>query len=698
MKKCIIKIMTFLLSITVSINIAKAEGLPGARSATNESGDVFLGGNYIEVGISKGGSFGTTNVAPESFKSHATSHTEYKLGLISDGDGWDIGNAPTTGDFFLPGTPEERYGISYKIGSKKYQYFVADRMTSTNSSMFTVRDESDTTNGLLKAIVSGTTPENIKIEIVYSFKTDDKYYNTEVFIKNLGTEEITDLRFLRSFDPDQDADLHGKYDTYNKVISNPISTQQGSDTNYSMVVARGSETLDGFFFVSFDNRARASRGVAFTPDDMYTEGYWIESVEGQKTFSTNEDIELTNENLNGYTKEDNAIAIMFNLGKLKTNDSTELSYYSSLDPNVIESIDTILKAVRAELKSVTDTEIIIDAQEGYEYSIDGGITWNETGIFTGLEPGKKYTVISRIKGTTETETSEYSTKNPSPETPEIKVNIVTEDNISVQSKEGYEYSIDGGNTWQNNPVFENLNPDTEYTIIARYKETNDTMYGTITEPITIKTKAKVDSELDNIPNAKVSFEVDNNAATILVSKGLLYEKIKDDEKIVEALENNDDINIKFIVKNKELTEENINTIKEKLEEKEEIAFSIDATIKLYINNTYEKDIAEPNKKITFEIEIPEEFQKSGRKFFILRKHTDSYNETKIEKLEDEDNNDKTITVSSDKFSDFTIIYTDKTINNPETGDKILKYGIVLGVCVLGIAGLTIYTKKNKRKD
>ena len=695
MRKKILKLMAFLLTFTISISTTKAEGLPGARSATNESGDVFLGGNYIEVGISKGGSFGTTDIAPESFNSHATAHTDYKLGLISDGDGWDTGNAPTTGDFFLPGTPEERYGIAYKIGGSTYQYFVADRMTSANSSMFTVRDESDTSKGLLKAVVSGTTTENVKIEIVYSFGTDDKYYNTEVYIKNLGSEEITELRFLRSFDPDQDADLYGEYETYNKVISNPVSTQKGSDTNYAMVVARGAKTLDGFFFVSFDNRARASRGVAFTPSNMYQEGFWVESVEGQKTFSTEEDIEITTENINGYKKEDSAIAIMFNLGKLKTNESAELSYYSSLDPNVIESIDAILKAVRAELKSVTDTTIIIDAQEGYEYSIDDGATWNETGIFIGLEPGKQYTIISRIKGTTETETSEYSTKKSSPTTPEIKINIVSEDNIRVQAEEGYEYSIDGGSTWQNEPEFENLNPDTEYAIIARYKETSDTMYGTTTEPITIKTPAKVESELDNMPNANVSFEVDDDVATIIVSKGLIYEKIKDDEQIVEALENNDNLNIKFIVKNKELTEENTNEIKEELEEKEQIAFSIDATIKLYINDIYTKEITEPDKKISFTIEIPEEYQKSGRRFYVLRKHTDSNNETKIERLEDEDGSDKTITISSDKFSDFTVIYTDEPINNPATGDIIAKSVIILGISITGLLVAAIVLKKTK---
>ena len=109
------KFLFFVLLSFVSLPACIYAEIPGARSATNSSGDVFLGGNYIEVGISKSGSFGTSNTAPDSFGSHATSHTDYKLGLIADGDGWNNGNEPTTGDFFLPGSPEERYTVSYII-------------------------------------------------------------------------------------------------------------------------------------------------------------------------------------------------------------------------------------------------------------------------------------------------------------------------------------------------------------------------------------------------------------------------------------------------------------------------------------------------------------------------------------------------------------------------------------------------------
>ena len=79
-----IKVFLFVIGLLfIAPFTANAEEMPGARSATNEVGDVFLGGNYIEIGISKGGSFGTSAAAPESFKSHATSATGYRLGLLN---------------------------------------------------------------------------------------------------------------------------------------------------------------------------------------------------------------------------------------------------------------------------------------------------------------------------------------------------------------------------------------------------------------------------------------------------------------------------------------------------------------------------------------------------------------------------------------------------------------------------------------
>ena len=224
--------------------------MPGARSEYNATtGDVFLGGNYIEVGISKHGSFGTRTLPISDNHWHPYSSAT-GLGLTSDGDGWDVGESPITGDFFLPGTPEERWGLAYKLDGTVYEYPVADRSGSLGGPWLvepTVKDASDISNGMLKAVVTGKTTHGVEITITYSFGVDDKFYTTEVDIINNSGKELTDVRFMRSFDPDQDQQTQGTYATYNKVICNPVNNKVGSGKNFAMVVARGEKTLAGFF-------------------------------------------------------------------------------------------------------------------------------------------------------------------------------------------------------------------------------------------------------------------------------------------------------------------------------------------------------------------------------------------------------------------------------------------------------------------
>lgn len=47
-------------------------------------------------------------------------------------------------------------------------------------------------------------------------------------------------------------------------------------------------------------------------------------------------------------------------------------------------------------KEVSNKQITVNVVKGQEYSINGGNTWNTTGVFTGLKPNKDYTVITRL--------------------------------------------------------------------------------------------------------------------------------------------------------------------------------------------------------------------------------------------------------------------------------------------------------------
>ncbi|MCQ2517906.1 MAG: YDG domain-containing protein, partial [Lachnospiraceae bacterium] len=328
--------------ITYEILVTDAAGLPGARSCTNSYGDVFLGGNYIEVGISKHGSFGTSNTYPSG------GFHRYTVGLQSDEDGWDIGNPPTSGDYFLPGNPEERWAIAYKIGSTKYIYEVADRnnVCTPFKTEPLVKDCSDIANNLLAAEFTAVTKEDVEVYVRYSFGVDDKEYATDVVIKNKGSQTLSDVRFIRTFDPDQDSEKSSTSYTYNKVICNPVLSKASGADNYCMVVARGSKTLNGFFFLAVDNRARATSHSGLMMPGAFAEAMWDSAAVTAKTYAEDTDIELTKDmisagNINGHIHGDNGIAITIREATLNAGSDMTLQYYSSLDPNVQQSLNKL---------------------------------------------------------------------------------------------------------------------------------------------------------------------------------------------------------------------------------------------------------------------------------------------------------------------------------------------------------------------
>ena len=404
----LIMMLTSLTAIVIP-TFALEEPTVGARSETSANGDVFLGGNYIELGISKGGSFGTST-SPKS-KTFHPNDAKNLLGMVVDNDGWDVGKAPTTGDFFLPGTPEECYILAYRCNGSTYQYRVADRNVKSGTLSWktppTVKDASK--GDTLRAIVTGETPQGVKLTITYSFGVNDRYYRTKVEIENTAGMDITDVRFVRSFDPDQDQGKTGNYDTYNKVICNPKSSAPAGEENYAMVVARGKDSLEGFFFIAFDNRARASRGVSFAPTSAYLSGLWTDNG-ALPTYATDASIEMTKSKTNGYTLEDNAIAITFALGTLSAGASDQCEYFSSLHPDVKQSLEDVSAAHAPVISAVEGAtlehgyrsggpSVTAVADEGHVLSYQwyfNSVASNVGGVLLEGATGASYTVPQKM--------------------------------------------------------------------------------------------------------------------------------------------------------------------------------------------------------------------------------------------------------------------------------------------------------------
>ena len=148
--------------------------------------------------------------------------------------------------------------------------------------------------------------------------------------------------------------------------------------------------------------------------------------------------------------------------------------------------------------------------------------------------------------------------------------------------------------------------------------------------------------------------------------------------------------------------------------------------KITTEEEYNKTMEELNKNFkdegkiigiyVIEVEDEDGNAKTEGKFQIKIKMTDEmkkYSSFKLINLNEEDNTkgEKVdLKVEGDylvgelpHLSVYVLVGEEKTetktetkSNNPITGDKIMKYTIILGISILGITGLTIYTKKSKK--
>ena len=199
---------------------------------------------------------------------------------------------------------------------------------------------------------------------------------------------------------------------------------------------------------------------------------------------------------------------------------TQTCYASAIsEPLVIRTWKSQVSAPsKPVVAEVLPDSIILEANEQYQYklvpytSIITVVTpstgtywgtaeeptvetqgWQDSNIFVGLEPNTKYTCYQRYKGTDVAYASYASdpihvtTDKYTPDkaaTPVLE--SVSETAIALSGLAGYEYSMDGVN-WQDEPVFTNLQPDTQYTFYQRTKETDTHYTSPMSDGVVVRT-------------------------------------------------------------------------------------------------------------------------------------------------------------------------------------------------------------------
>ena len=140
-----------------------------------------------------------------------------------------------------------------------------------------------------------------------------------------------------------------------------------------------------------------------------------------------------------------------------------------------------------------------------EYSCDGGKTWQDNPRFDDLLPGTDYEIVQRVPDPNkpgdyvESDPIIVDTDEKDPEVPDPVVVDKGEDFIELEPIPDGEYSCDGGKTWQDDPIFDGLQPGTDYEIIQRVPDPNEPGGYIESDPIIVGT----DEETPTVPDPEV---------------------------------------------------------------------------------------------------------------------------------------------------------------------------------------------------
>jgi gliding motility-associated-like protein len=212
MIKQITKQLFIILTLVLSSFMLRAQ-MATTLVGTGTNG--FLQGTFLEVGISYCGSYGTEAVGtPAGF--HPRFAGMDGIGFVADvgRDGWSAGSPDFCGDYFLPGSPVEGWGIEFDGNT----YINTDRCITNDiagTTLSTTYIGSELKN-VWEGSISGMT---IRQETY--FPDNALFFVTKVFMTNTTAAPMNNVVYARNVDPDNDQPISGDFTTSNTVVSQP---------------------------------------------------------------------------------------------------------------------------------------------------------------------------------------------------------------------------------------------------------------------------------------------------------------------------------------------------------------------------------------------------------------------------------------------------------------------------------------------
>lgn len=236
-------------------------------SADIHQQNAFLYGNNIEVGIGPDGAFGSDVTSPDSGRKSKGK----RVGFITDPTDNRFQGA-YHGDFFLPGYPEEGWGVgfdgkAYNNNSNQQGAEIIGTLKNYNGS---ANNQNVTWEGEI---------EGLEITQIYRVHTLSTAVVFDITLKNTTATTMNNVYYMRTVDPDNNAEQDpsnsaAKYITKNTILA------QGSDGNgYSAVSAtQGAKSGNTFSFTesqltlnAYGENSRVTYGGVYNrnPADVY---------------------------------------------------------------------------------------------------------------------------------------------------------------------------------------------------------------------------------------------------------------------------------------------------------------------------------------------------------------------------------------------------------------------------------------------
>ena len=276
------------------------------------NGNCFIKTNFLELGIGPCGVFGSTVDAPPGYHPRGGDEYPFRLGFIADHnrDGWNAGTPNYCGDYYVPGNPEEGWGIT--MNGRNYNNNLLCELNDITGSIIQYTNDGVMITGTWKGIIDG-----LEITAKTSVPIDKLYFLTEVTLRNVSLDTIHDLYYMRNIDPDNEVTLTNDYVTLNTIV-----TQNPNADNKAIVTAEG--LIYGCFIGlgSRDCRARVAWGGFFNRSALEA---WNCVLPHQCSGSETDDI---------------AITISFKLGDLVPGRQASFKFVNVLNlADVDESVD-----------------------------------------------------------------------------------------------------------------------------------------------------------------------------------------------------------------------------------------------------------------------------------------------------------------------------------------------------------------------